>query len=51
VYAFHPNLKESRGTLDMVKRARKAGLNVIWVDAECNFLTDAALDEYLQGAT
>lgn len=29
VLAFHPNLDESKGTADMVKRARKAGIPVV----------------------
>lgn len=28
VLAFHPNIKKSKGTADMVKRAKKAGIDV-----------------------
>lgn len=29
VLAFHPNIAESKGTRDMVQRARKAGIRVV----------------------
>lgn len=31
VLAFHKDLTQSKGTLDMVRRARKAGVRVIWI--------------------
>jgi hypothetical protein len=48
VYAFHPDLKNSRGTLDMVKRARKANLPVTWVDDKGIGLVNDKLDDYLK---
>jgi YspA, cpYpsA-related SLOG family len=34
VIAFHPNIEASKGTKDMVKRARKAKIPVILVEGE-----------------
>ena len=34
VYAFHPNLSESKGTKDMVRQARKRNIKVILVGVE-----------------
>jgi hypothetical protein len=48
VMAFHPSLKISRGTLDMVKRARRANLPVTWLDDKGNSVTGPELDEYLK---
>jgi hypothetical protein len=48
VMAFHPSLKDSRGTLDMVKRARSANLPVTWLDDKGNSLTGSKLDDYLK---
>lgn len=48
VMAFHPDLKNSRGTLDMVKRARRANLPVTWLDDRGNAIASAELDEYLK---
>ena len=31
VYAFHPNISESKGTKDMVNQAKKCGIEVILV--------------------
>lgn len=49
IYAFHPDLKNSRGTLDMVKRARSANLPVTWVDSKGIGMGGDKLDEYLKG--
>jgi hypothetical protein len=48
VMAFHPNLRASRGTLDMVKKARRANLPVTWLDDKANAVSGEALDEYLK---
>jgi len=48
VMAFHKDLRASRGTLDMVKRARSANLPVTWLNETAFPLTDTALDEYLK---
>ena len=48
VMAFHPDLKNSRGTLDMVKRARRANLPVTWLDDRGNTIASPELDEYLK---
>lgn len=48
VMAFHKNLQASRGTLDMVKRARKANLPVTWLDDKANAIISPELDEYLK---
>ncbi len=34
--AFHPNIGQSKGTLDMITKARKAGIPVVLVDTEEN---------------
>ena len=34
VLAFHPNLAKSKGTADMVRRARKAGVRVVVIGSE-----------------
>ena len=34
--AFHPNIEQSKGTLDMITKARKAGIIVILVDLNEN---------------
>lgn len=33
VVAFHPDLRRSKGTADMVRQARKAGVRVVWVNS------------------
>jgi hypothetical protein len=48
VMAFHPSLRDSRGTLDMVKRARRANLPVTWLDDRGNTIASPELDEYLK---
>jgi len=35
VWAFHDNLQESKGTLDMIKRAVKKGVRVLHFSHEC----------------
>ena len=48
VVAFHKNLQSSRGTLDMVRRARKANLPVTWLDSSGKAMANNELDKYLE---
>jgi hypothetical protein len=48
VMAFHKDLRSSRGTLDMVRRARSHNLPVTWLNDTAFQVTDSQLDEYLK---
>ncbi len=46
ILAFHPNIAESRGTRDMLKRALKTGLPVkLIVDSEVTWYNDEILEK------
>jgi hypothetical protein len=48
VMAFHKDLRSSRGTLDMCKRARSINLPVTWLNETAFPVSDSKLDEYLK---
>lgn len=48
VMAFHKDLRSSRGTLDMCRRARSANLPVTWLNETAFPVADTKLDDYLK---
>ena len=51
VYAFHPNINASKGTKDMVRRARRAGITVHIVTGEVSQTRHSDAQPMLDGLT